>query len=404
MSSMNINTEITLNLLRPNSNVVVYAKQYDTGTRTIDVNLVAGTQVWDPPTGIQMLVMYIKPDGKQGVYDTIEDGSTAAVTRIGTGKVRITLAEQALTCPGNVLVQISFFRTGQRSTTLSFVVNVEKGTPSDGDLESNDYFSILSNMIDSLLEATVHPPTINPTTLNWMLWEDMAQGYIDSGYSSVGTITVDTDITYQVGTSGTTPPTGEWSSTVPSVAQGQYLWTKTVLTFGDGTTATSYQSAYHGTDGVIMVDTVIEYQASPYGTTPPTGAWSSSIPSVPQGQFLWSRTVLKFNDGSQAIAYQVSRNGIDGMGSVRTVDGISPDSNGNVVVMLSVAVSSFSSLPVTVNNAAITDRHVVLEYTLSNPSAQVDDWVLETSSGQLTVSGTISGETSLTVVLGAASA
>lgn len=33
-------------------------------------------------------------------------------------------------------------------------------------------------------------------------------------------------VTYQVGTSGTTTPTGTWVADVPSVPNGQYLWTK----------------------------------------------------------------------------------------------------------------------------------------------------------------------------------
>ena len=37
-------------------------------------------------------------------------------------------------------------------------------------------------------------------------------------------------ITYQAGTSGVTYPTGSWSSTIPTVPKGQYLWSKTTLT------------------------------------------------------------------------------------------------------------------------------------------------------------------------------
>lgn len=50
----------------------------------------------------------------------------------------------------------------------------------------------------------------------------------------------DTTVTYQAGSSGTTVPTGTWSSSVPSVSAGQYLWTKTVITYTDNTTSTSY--------------------------------------------------------------------------------------------------------------------------------------------------------------------
>ena len=49
--------------------------------------------------------------------------------------------------------------------------------------------------------------------------------------------TVDTSVvTYQVGTSATTAPTGEWSLGVPTVPIGQYLWTRTVITYTDQTT------------------------------------------------------------------------------------------------------------------------------------------------------------------------
>lgn len=47
-------------------------------------------------------------------------------------------------------------------------------------------------------------------------------------------------VTYQASTSGTTVPTGTWSTSVPAVVAGQYLWTRTILTFTNGSTNTSY--------------------------------------------------------------------------------------------------------------------------------------------------------------------
>lgn len=41
-----------------------------------------------------------------------------------------------------------------------------------------------------------------------------------------------------------------------------------------------------GEDGRGVYSTTIEYQASADGTVIPTGAWSTTIPSVPQGQYL----------------------------------------------------------------------------------------------------------------------
>jgi hypothetical protein len=58
-----------------------------------------------------------------------------------------------------------------------------------------------------------------------------------------------TAVTYQASSSGTVAPTGTWTSTVPAVAAGQYLWTRTVITYTDSTTSTSYSVGKMGSDG-----------------------------------------------------------------------------------------------------------------------------------------------------------
>ena len=80
----------------------------------------------------------------------------------------------------------------------------------------------------------------------------------------------------------------------------------------------------------VLVSTVTEYQVSDSGTIIPSGVWTATIPNVPQGKYLWSRTTNTFNSGSPAVSYSVSRMGLDGSGSVSSVANISPDANGNV--------------------------------------------------------------------------
>mgnify|MGYP001146629436 CR=1 FL=1 len=67
---------------------------------------------------------------------------------------------------------------------------------------------------------------------------------IQGGTGPAGKGVKSTDITYQAGTSGTTAPTGAWSATVPAVTQGQYLWTRTIITYTDNSTSTSYSVSY----------------------------------------------------------------------------------------------------------------------------------------------------------------
>lgn len=124
-------------------------------------------------------------------------------------------------------------------------------------------------------------------------------------------------VTYQTSTSGTTAPTGTWSTTVPTVNNGQYLWTKTTVQYSDGNKTEAYSVSYKGTNGtngtsVTVSKTEITYQVSTSGTTAPTGTWSTTMPSCDQGQYLWTKTYVKYSDGKDTTSYSVSYKGVDG--------------------------------------------------------------------------------------------
>lgn len=69
-----------------------------------------------------------------------------------------------------------------------------------------------------------------------------------------------TSVTYQAGKSGTEKPTGNWSTTVPIVSQGQFLWTKTTIEFSDGSSVTYYSVGYCGTDSCLDMDYMTDEQ------------------------------------------------------------------------------------------------------------------------------------------------
>ena len=109
------------------------------------------------------------------------------------------------------------------------------------------------------------------------------------------------------------------SATAPTDWQ-QYKWFKIKGEKGDiGTPAT-------------LVSATVTYQIGTSGTVIPSGSWSETIPTVPQGQFLWTRIVQQFNTGNPVTAYAVSRMGLDGLGAIVTVNNVSPDGNGNVAI------------------------------------------------------------------------
>lgn len=83
-------------------------------------------------------------------------------------------------------------------------------------------------------------------------------------------------------------------------------------------------------DAATVISKSVTYQVGTSGTTAPSGSWLQAVPTVPQGQFLWTKTDVTFNTGDTITWYSVSRMGIDGTGAVSTVCGVDPDSGGNV--------------------------------------------------------------------------
>lgn len=151
-----------------------------------------------------------------------------------------------------------------------------------------------------------------------------------TGQNGTSVTVSSTSVTYQVGASGTTKPTGEWSATVPNVPNGQFLWTKTVVKYSDGKSTEAYSVSYKGTNGsngsngtsVTVSSTSVTYQAGTSGTTPPTGTWSTTVPSVANGQYLWTKTVVNYSDGKHTESYSVSYKGTNGTNGKDGLDAI----------------------------------------------------------------------------------
>ena len=66
---------------------------------------------------------------------------------------------------------------------------------------------------------------------------------------------------------------------------------------------------------------------------------------------------------------------------------------------LVLSVAAFSSLPKTINNSNITADMVVIHSEVGTPSAMLSDWTWTTAAGSITISGTISGSTTLKLYL-----
>nr|DAO63169.1 MAG TPA: tail protein [Caudoviricetes sp.] len=202
------------------------------------------------------------------------------------------------------------------SITTPYMQSASEVTTADWPKYSGEYSDMSSEQ------------STNPSDYTWgpMRGDDGKDGLDGkdgiAGKDGVGIKT--TVITYAISTNGTTAPATGWTSSVPGLVKGQYLWTKTVWTYTDNSSETGYTVSYiskdgnNGTDGLAGKDgvgiktTAITYASHTNGTTAPTTGYTATVPSVPAGQFLWTKTIWTYTDNSTETGYSVAMMGLKG--------------------------------------------------------------------------------------------
>lgn len=189
--------------------------------------------------------------------------TTQAVAFCGTNQctsVAVTASE--ITCPTGISATVS--NSGTANPTITFTTTAT---------------------ISSACEATI-PVTVDGITVN----KKFSFAVALAGSNGTSVTVSSTSVTYQASSSGTTTPTGTWSSTVPTVASGKFLWTKTVVTYSDGKSTTSYSVSYKGVDGTDGND----------------GADAISMTITTS-----NGTVFKNNSGSTVLTAHVFKGGVE---------------------------------------------------------------------------------------------
>lgn len=221
------------------------------------------------------------------------------------------------------------------------------------------------------------------------------------------------------------------NSAISSITQGATDTDGTThftATFGGGQTFN--YTLPSGKDIYLDGNPVVSYaKASSLSSTPPSSGWQSTLSALGtiKGYYVWTRYYIKYNTGQQEYHYDVVYQGLDGNGTINSVNGISPSGSstsitiyGNNINMtssdsttLSTAIEkrevyvlttgNFSALPFTYptsgTDSKIESDMVVVKSYLSTPSAQGSDWTVSTASGSLTITGTYSGTTETNITL-----
>jgi hypothetical protein len=114
----------------------------------------------------------------------------------------------------------------------------------------------------------------------------------DTGRGIVGT----PEITYQAGSSATTPPTGEWLANIPLVNEGYTLWIRAVYKYSDDTTSEVFSPSIAGKTGRGVKQVTPEYYLSTSKTELTGGTWNAAQPEKTNDTWVWIRYKTTFTD------------------------------------------------------------------------------------------------------------
>ena len=132
-----------------------------------------------------------------------------------------------------------------------------------------------------------------------------------NGSDGKGVTIVKTDIKYAVSTSGTTKPSSGWQTTIPSVSDGNYLWTLTHVEYSDGTKTDAYTTARQGVDGKGIKSSQVTYSLQESNVNPESITnWGAFPSELTDGYWLYTRTVITYSEGDTTTSYSVSQVGV----------------------------------------------------------------------------------------------
>lgn len=258
-----------------------------------------------------------------GRVDSSEKEISDAKTRLSKAESDVTQAQKdATTAQNNAQTAINNAKTAQ-STANAAKANAEQAQKDLNDLTNRvtkTETAIKQNADKITLQAksvTEIKGIASSANSNASSALNKANSLTDRANSGEfnGRGVKNTTVEYQASTSGTTVPTGVWSTTIPNVDAGSYLWTKTTTNYTSGTPTIGYSVArmgmngpqgVKGNDGKGIKSTSVTYQIWSNGTSTPTGTWSSTPPKTTADKpYLWTRTVITYSDNTQSTSYSV---------------------------------------------------------------------------------------------------
>ena len=182
---------------------------------------------------------------------------------------------------------------------------IEANKQYQASIETEGGFAFKNNQGQSIFHAVIRDGALDVTDKFKLQW------YKDSVYignakdiTVLGTDIVDKSLYYYEYYDDTNTLRGRVELTVTNTNDG--------APGKDGKDGINGTDGVAGKDGVGLLDTEVKWAQSTSGTISPSTGWQTQVPTLIKGQYLWTRTIWYYTDGTNETGFSVSYNAKDG--------------------------------------------------------------------------------------------
>lgn len=389
-----ITQQIKLNLIPGQVFPRVNASQYDSGTRTLQMALYNGDQVFNIASGMTAVVQGTKPDKTGFQYAaTITEGSNIAT---------LDITQQMTAVKGDVTCELVISNGNNRIATVNFILYVEAAALADDTVISETELPLIEEAVEAAqrigpiaqqvaedaqtasdaatraedaAEAaetwSSNAPYIGAND-HWYVYDSATEQFVDTGVSAEGQTGPQgpqgpQGPTGATGPQGPTGATGNGITSITKTSTSGLVDTYTIL-FTDGTqttfTVTNGQdgqgsgdmtkAVYDSTNAVADAGGIVAYVQAHSGAGTLAGLDDVALSSLAAGQSLvYNATTQKWENGQISYA---NISGKPSLGSAAAKDSTSTLSSGSTDLIESGAV--YSAIQTLTNDLDTVDRKV----------------------------------------------
>lgn len=127
----------------------------------------------------------------------------------------------------------------------------------------------------------------------------MASKTVIIRFNRIGVGISNTDVEYADSTSSSTAPTSGWQTNAPAWQNGHYIWTRTHIYYTNGNEKLSEPVCLPSGKGIAKIEEW--YYLSSSATSLAGGSWvKDKAPTWKNGYYIWTKSVITYTDGTSS--------------------------------------------------------------------------------------------------------